>query len=189
MEEKALNPENVSVYNTCEGGVAFFAPKGTAAPTEFCTPDKLDPAFKSLGDMSDDGIDMSIDSSSTDYKNINGSIVLSVSEGKTHKITLPMIETKRAAVEEIYNGKVTLGTGGEIKSVDMSNAESAEGVLVVYELLSDGTIRMYVYDRAKPSEFGSQSHKKKGLIVSEVTFTALDNGKNSVGTILYGVAA
>lgn len=178
----------VSVFNAPEGGIAFFAPKGTVAPTTFTKPSALGAAFESLGDLGEDGFTETTDSDSNDFKNVSGNTVLTVSKGKSRSFKLTLIETERPSVQSLSVGPVEKNEDGTIKSVDLTTKDSDEGVLVVYELLSSGTLRMYVLDRAKPVSFDDVKHNNGDLISHVVGLNCMDNGKKSVGRVLYGTA-
>lgn len=184
-----IDDKNVSVFNqVTDGGIVYIAPKGTAVPQAFTKPSALDPAFKSLGDIGEDGFTESTDSDSDDYKNINGNTVLSVSKGKTRKFEFHFIEAERVELMKFVYGNAMTGTDGKLSKVDLQNAENPECVMVIYEMLSSGTLRMTVLDRAKPTDFGDLEHSKGNLMDYDVTVTALDNGGKS-GTMYYGTAA
>lgn len=184
-----INDENVSVFNqVTDGGIVYFAPKGTALPTAFTKPSALGTAFKSLGDIGEDGFTESTDSDSDDYKNINGNTVLSVSKGKSRKFEFHFIEAERADLMNFIYGNASTDTNGKLTKVELQNAENPECVMVIYEMLSSGTLRMTVLDRAKPTDFGDIEHSKGNLMDYDVTVTALDNNGKS-GTMYYGTAA
>ena len=188
MAFSAIEPGLVSVFNKPNGGIVFFAPKGTAVPTQLTQPSALGAAFASLGDLGKDGFVESRESDSEDYEDINGDVVLTVGKKKSRKWKMTLIETERPKVQEIVNGAVVTNTDGTIKSVKLSTLDNAEGVMVIYELLSSGTLRMVVLDRAKPEVTGDVTHSKGDLIGHEITVNAFDKGDSSVGMAYYGTA-
>lgn len=189
MAETDINPANVSVFNKASGGIVYIAPKGTDAPTALTQPGALDEAFKSLGDIGEDGFTESVDTGSNDFKDISGDTVLSVSNGKTRKFEFHFIEAERAALMEFYYGNATTNAStGALEKVELDNADNAEWVMVIYELLSSGTLRMTVLNRAKPTEFGDIDHNRGNLMDYDVTVTALSDG-GKAGSIFFGKAA
>lgn len=185
---KDLDSNNVSVFNApTEGGIVYRAPYGTTLPTAYTKPSELDTAFKSLGDLGEDGFTEETSVDSTDFKNVSGKVVLSVAAGKTRTFEMHLIEVERPALQEFVNGNATVDAEGKLEKVELSNDDAAESSLVIYEVLSSGTLRMIVLDRAKPTSFGSIEHSKGSLMDYDVTVTALDvDGKS--GTVYYAKA-
>ena len=185
---KDIDSTNVSVFNAnTEGGIVYRAPYGTTLPTAYAKPTALADGFKSLGDLGEDGFTESTSVDSTDFKDINGNTVLSVSKGKTRTFEFHFIEVERPALQEFVNGNATVDAEGRLEKVELSNADSAESSLVIYEVLSSGTLRMTVLDRAKPTDFGDIEHSKGSIMDNDVTVTALDvDGKS--GTVYYAKA-
>ena len=71
-ESNANNQANVSSAKGVKGGYIFSAPVGTELPTDIKT--KLDPAFKCLGFLSEDGYVESVDEDADDINDMNGDV-------------------------------------------------------------------------------------------------------------------
>ena len=67
------NTDNVSSAKGVKGGYIFRAPVGTDLPTDIKTP--LDPAFKVLGFISEDGYVESLETDSEDIVDMNGDLM------------------------------------------------------------------------------------------------------------------
>ena len=72
-ETNTNNQANVSAGKGVKGGYIFSAPVGTALPTDIKS--KLDPAFKCLGFISEDGYVEDIDEDSDDIVDMNGDVM------------------------------------------------------------------------------------------------------------------
>lgn len=180
--EAAINNDNVTLSKRIESsGIAYWAPKGTAAPTQWTTPASLPAAFKSLGNLSEDGWTESTDADSNDFKDYNGDKVLS-SSTKSRSIQLPLIEPFRPSVlGVVYNSKnVETNTDGSVKHVKITDEDSEEGVLVVYELLSNSKCVMHVAPRAKATDFDDVTHSGSDLMTQTPTFSCLSDGTASL---------
>lgn len=79
-EANGNNQANVSSAKGVKGGYIFSAPEGTALPTDIKTP--LDPAFKCLGFISEDGYVETVDEDSDDIPDMNGDIMDSTNSNR-----------------------------------------------------------------------------------------------------------
>jgi hypothetical protein len=176
--ENAIDNSNVTLSARVKAsGVAYWAPKGTNAPTTYTAPDSLGEEFVSLGNVSEDGWTESTDSDSNDFKDINGDTVLSKAT-KSRSFKIPFIEPFRVSVLKLsFNAaNVETDTDGSLKHVKVTNDDSEEGVLVLYELLTNGGAMMYVIKHAKPTDFDDVSHNGSDLMTRTPTFACLSDG-------------
>lgn len=187
--KKPIDENNVSIFRAVpEAGIVYYAPKGTAIPTGFTKPAELDEAYVSLGDLGEDGFTESVDSEASDFKDVRGHIVLTVSNGKTRTYKFNFIEVQRAETAKLHYGNVETNEDGSIKHIELNSDDDPEYVFVIYELMSDDTMRMTVLDRGKATDFEDVSHQRGELESYTPTVTALDNG-GKVGDIWTAVAA
>lgn len=176
--ETAIDNSNVTLSARPKAsGVAYWAPKGTTAPTAYTAPDSLGAEFVSLGNVSEDGWTESTDSDSNDFKDINGDTVLSKAT-KSRSFQIPLIEPFRVSVLKLsFNAEnVETDTDGSLKHVKVTNDDSEEGVLVLYELLTNGGAMMYVIKHAKPTDFDDVTHSGSDLMTRTPTFMCLSDG-------------
>ncbi len=189
MAEAAINDNNVTVSQpVSEGGIVYVAPKGTDVPDKLTKPSALPPAFKSLGDIGEDGFTESTDSDSDAFKNMGGHTVLTVSKGKSRQFKFTFIEALRADLMRFIYGNADVDESGNLTHYELSNKDNEECVAVVYELLSNGKTRMTTLDRVKPKEFDDVEHSIGSLMSYTVTVDALDHGGKS-GDVYVGVPA
>lgn len=191
MAENAIDTANITVSQPVStGGIIYWAPKGTALPTDASTALAVD--YESLGDIDEDGFTESIKTDSNDFKDMAGNIVLTVGAGLTRTFKITFIEAMRVSLLKFIYGSsnVTVDpTTSALNSVNLSNADQPEGVMVIEELMSDGTKRRTVLDRVKASDYDDIDHQKGKLLSYGVTVKALDNGSNSSGMVYFAKAA
>src|SRR5574344_320898 len=180
MTESAINTSNVTASKpVSNGGIVYWAPKGTALPTD--APTALAAEYESLGDIGEDGFTESTKTDSNDFKDMAKNVVLTTSAGKTRSFKVTFIEALRVSLMKFIYGSASVtvdGTTSALTRVEMSNADQPEGVMVIEELMSDGTKRRTVLDRAKVSDYDDIDHQQGKLLSYGVTISALDdNGK------------
>ena len=92
-ETNTNNQENVSSAKGVKGGYIFSAPVGTALPTDIKT--ALDPAFKCLGFISEDGYVETVDEDSDDIPDMNGDIMDSSNSNRVESAQFTLAEIKQ----------------------------------------------------------------------------------------------
>lgn len=107
MAESATNNQaNVSAGKGVKGGYIFSAPTGTTLPTDIAT--KLDPAFKCLGFISEDGYVETVEEDSSDMVDINGDLMDSGSSNRVESAQFTLAEIKAETLKRQYgDGNVT----------------------------------------------------------------------------------
>ena len=92
------------------GGYAYWAPAGTALPTDAST--ALPSAFKLLGYLSEDGLTITTDTDTTEVKDANGQTVMKVIASYAESYQFSMLEVLR---DEAPNLRYTADgvTGGD----------------------------------------------------------------------------
>ena len=111
-ETNTNNQENVSSAKGVKGGYIFSAPVGTALPTDIKT--KLDPAFKCLGFISEDGYVETVDEDSDDLVDMNGDVMDSTNSNRVETAQLTLAEIKAEYRHPLWKsaGDVALKVGG-----------------------------------------------------------------------------
>lgn len=102
-ESNKNNQENVSAGKGVKGGYIFSAPVGTALPTDIKT--NLDPAFKCLGFISEDGYQEDISEDSSDIVDMNGDLMDSSNSNRVESGTLTLAEIKAETLKRQYGEK------------------------------------------------------------------------------------
>lgn len=130
--------DNVTIGRPKEGGAIFFAPAGTALPTDATT--SLSSAFTCLGYVTEDGVTESVSEEGDDIVAWGPEDVMhsQTSYGKT--LTLNLLETAKAAVLQFVYGvdNVTINTDGSMKWTDTGEL-LPRGVFVVETLHNNGS--------------------------------------------------
>ena len=111
-ESTTNNTANVSAGKGVKGGYIFSAPVGTDLPTDIETP--LDPAFKCLGFISEDGYVESVSEDSSDIVDMNGDLMDSTSSNRVESGQVTLAEIKAETLKRQYGDKNVTDEGGLI---------------------------------------------------------------------------
>ena len=116
------NQENVSAGKGVDGGYIFVAPTGTALPTDIKA--KLDPAFKVLGFISEDGYVETVDEDTSDIVDMNGDLMDSTNSNRVESAQL---------LSGLQSGEIDMvqQTMGDILLEDYDSMRALSNVTVV----------------------------------------------------------
>ncbi|WP_298731030.1 phage tail protein [uncultured Granulicatella sp.] len=171
MAENKNDATKVTAVKPKVTGAVFVAPLNTALPTDAKT--ELDPAFKNLGFISDEGIKNENTASTEDVKAWGGVIVNSTQKDKTDKFKMTYIEGLNINVLKFVYGKNnvegSLETGITIK-VGLEEAEPQ--VMVIDSVLQGGYLKRVVIPVAKLTEIGEISYSDSETLGYESTVSA-----------------
>ncbi|EKF50908.1 hypothetical protein [Lactococcus garvieae] len=173
--------ENVTTAKPKIDGAIYSAPKGTTLPTD--AKKILDPAFKPLGYVSEDGLTNSNSASSDSIKAWGGDTVATVQTGKEDTFSYTLIEALNINVlKEVYgddNVSGTLETGITVKA---NSKELLEHPVVIDMILRDGIFKRIVIPLGKVSEVGDISYTDADAVGFELTLSALpdENGDTHI---------
>lgn len=178
---------NVSVGKPQVGGAVFFAPAGTALPTDATTPLASD--FLSAGYISEDGVTNAIETESKEIKAWGGDVVLNPQTSRSEKYGMTFIEGNAVTYGVVFGkDNVKVEVSGAI-SIKHNGAEREERVMVV-ETLHGELVKRQVIPRAKLLEVGEIVYKDDDAVGYEATFSALiDNEGNTAYEYIAKVAA
>lgn len=169
------------------GGYAYWAPAGTALPTDSSTP--LAAVFKLLGYLSEDGLTNATDTDTTEIKDANGTTVMKVITSYAEAYQFALLEVLRAEAAKMrYNTGAVTGTD---KSMTIKHQmPSDEDFVLVFEIAMSGDVKdRLVIGNGTRAEFGDRQVHAGDAQVYDVTVSANDMG-NGVTAIEYiGVAA
>lgn len=147
-ESNTNNQANVSSAKGVKGGYIFSAPVGTSLPTDIKT--QLDPAFKCLGFISEDGYVESINEDD-DINDMNGDVMDSTNSKRVESAQLTFAEIKAATLKRQYGDANVTDENGLISV--KHNADSHDVFAYVLELvLKNGRRWRKVVPKGKSSE-------------------------------------
>lgn len=125
------NTDNVSSAKGVKGGYIFRAPVGTELPTDIKT--ALDPAFKVLGFISEDGYVESLETDSEDIVDMNGDLMDSPQTSRVESAQFTLAEIKAETLKVQYGEKNVTDANGIITV--KHNGDSVTTSAYVLELL------------------------------------------------------
>lgn len=142
----ANDAKNVSFGKPKATGAVFVAPQGTAVPSNATT--ALDPAFKGLGYVSEDGLVNSIETDTENVRAWGGDLVLVGQTNFMETFMVNLIETNAEALRVYYGQENVTVTGTSITV--KQNSKALPPVVVVFELvLTGGRIKRIVIPNAQ----------------------------------------
>lgn len=148
-ESNTNNQANVSSAKGVKGGYIFSAPEGTTLPTDIKT--QLDPAFKCLGFISEDGYVETVDEDADDINDMNGDVMDSTNSNRVESAQLTLAEIKAETLKRQYGSDNVTDEGGIITV--KHNADSHDVFAYVLELvLKNGRRWRKVVPKGKSSE-------------------------------------
>lgn len=170
--------ENVTYAKPKLIGAVSVAPVGTALPTDAKA--ELDPAFKDLGYISEDGFTNENSPESEEIKAWGGDTVLVVQSSKTDKFTYTLIEALNVEVlKQVYgtdNVKGTLDTGITIAA---NATPLTEQSVVIDMVLVNGVLKRIVIPKGSVIEVGETTYVDGEPIGYETTLQALPDSKGN----------
>lgn len=163
--------KNVTVAKPGVGGAIYKAPVGSKLPTNAI--DTLDPAFVSLGYVSEDGLTNSNTLSTEDIKEWGGSVVYSAETEKSDKLKFKLIEALNTDVlKTVYGDSNVTGDLTNGITIKANSVPQKEYAWVVDTILKDGILKRIVVPNGKVTEVGDVVYKNNELVGYETTLTA-----------------
>lgn len=167
----AQNASNVTSAKPSLAGAISSAAVGTALPTSHSA--VLDPKFKSLGYLSEDGLTNSDTRKSDEQKAWGGDIVETSQSEKSDKFKFTLLEVLNVDVlKEVYGeSNVSVDATGNI-TVKSNSKALVERSFVIDMILKNGRVKRIVIPRAKVGEVGDITYADKKLSGFQLTLTA-----------------
>ena len=163
---------NVSVGKPKVTGAVFWAPNGTAVPTDATT--ALASAFKCLGYVSEDGLTNTNSPETEEIKAWGGDVVLNPFTGKTDTFKFKLIETLNVDVMTAVYGSANI-TGSTLASgvkISANATDIADAVWVYETILTGGVCKRIVVPSGKITEIGDIVYKDNEAVGYDLTVTA-----------------
>lgn len=131
------NKDNITIGLPKPGGAVYWAPLGTALPTDAKT--SLSEDFVNLGYVTSDGVTLSDAEETEEIQAWGPETVMTSQSSYTINATFNLLETSRVAVLQFIYGKdnVTVNEDGSI-SWRTTGAQLPRGVLVIDTLQNNG---------------------------------------------------
>lgn len=161
----------VTVAKPKKGGAVFRAPVGTVLPTS--TKETLDPAFKSLGYVSADGVTNSNSPESEDVTAWGGDVVATVRKSKKDTFKMTLIEALNEEVLRLVYGDANVTGTLETGLAVMANNDEQEACsLVIDSVLRSGVAKRVVIPNAVVSAVGDIQYADETIHGYETTLSA-----------------
>ena len=164
------NAANVTTGKRRVDGGIYFAPAGTALPTDATT--ALASAFKNLGYVSEDGVTNSLSKETSEIKEWGGDTVDVVLTAQNDTFSLTFIESMNVdTLKAIYGDRNVSESSGAI-TVAVNASEAPAGVYVIDMVMKGNKLKRIVIPNGKVSELGDIVYKADEAVGYDVTISA-----------------
>ncbi len=166
---------NITTGSPKTGGAIFWAPAGTALPTSATA--TLDPAFKNLGYVTEDGLTATVAEDGNDVKDWDGETVMHTQTSYAKTYSTNLMESSRIAVLEFLYGKSNVNSSGGTITWDETGDPLPRGVMVVDTLQSNGEAnprirRQVIADAQFTDRSGDHTYNKSDPLAYPIALTA-----------------
>lgn len=170
--------KNVTSAQPDIAGAIYRAPLGTVAPLNAYS--KLDPAFKNLGYVSDDGLTNSNSPETETKKAWGGATILTSQTGRPDTLKYKLVEALNVEVlKSVYGDNAVTGELETGITVDANNKQLPSSCYVVDMVLKDDSLKRIVIPNATLTSLGDVVYKDGEIVGYEVTLTALPDETGS----------
>lgn len=170
--------KNVSAAKPKIGGAIFSAPLGTTLPED--AKSELDPKFKSMGYISEDGLVNENSPETEVIKAWGGDTVLVVQTSKEDTFTYTFIEsTNLDVLKEVYGQENVTGSLDKGITIKANSNPLEEHSIVIDMVLKGGILRRIVIPNANVAEIGEIEYKDDSAIGYETTMKCAPDSKGN----------
>lgn len=181
MAEYTTNStDNVSAIKGVKGGYIFSAPIGTMLPTDYTT--ELDPAFKVLGFISEDGFAESREKETENVVDMNGDLMYTSITSVVESAQFTLAEIKAETLKVQYGENNVTDENGLI-SVQHNSNDATERSYVLELLLKDDRRFRRVIPRGQSTALDTLTMAAGELGARALTMNYLTD---SAGNTCYG---
>lgn len=161
-------------------GIVYVAPYGTTLPADHNA--SLNAAFKSLGEVSEDGLTHAFTVGAETLRNWEGNIVRTLKSTIDVTFQLSFLEDTDRVIELFYGAQ--LSTGGGLSEINLDRPEDVAYAMVI--AITDGTLEQrYVLPRVEVMERGEKTINPT-TVGWQMTFAALyDPDEETCGTLQF----
>ena len=170
------NKDNITIGRPKAGGAIYFAPAGTALPSDATT--SLSASYVNLGYVTEDGVTLNTAEETDTIKAWGPETVMVSQTDYTETVTYNLLETIRPAVLQYMRGSsnVNIGADGSIKS-GTTGEQLPHGIIVVDTIQNNGSANpryhRIVYGDCQVSDrSGDQTYNNSDPVTFPVTITA-----------------
>lgn len=178
MAQTKNDVKNVTSAQPDIAGAIYRAPLGTVAPNNAYS--DLDPAFKNLGYVSDDGLTNSNSPETETKKAWGGATILTSQTGRPDTLKYKLVEALNVDVlKSVYGDNAVTGELETGITVDANNKQLPGSCYVVDMVLKDDSLKRIVIPNATLTSLGDVVYKDGEIVGYEVTLTALPDETGS----------
>lgn len=167
----AKDQDNIHIYGS-EDDTVWLAPLGSTLPTSLAAPDA---AFKDVGYLGEDGIDLNRDDSVQQFRAHQGGKVVrkKITESSTTITfrTLEDNETTAALADNVVSSVTATGVTTEV----LSSAREVTGYACIVDLYDGGVHKRYVTPRLDVAGGGTETWSNSELTEREFTGEIIGN--------------
>lgn len=166
-----MNSNYVTAAKPRTAGVVYYAPLGTALPTDADT--ALANTYVELGHLSEDGFTHNFSKEAETIRDMGGTPVLTVQTETTDEVTCTFMQMQDVNVlKALYGESNVTGALETGITVTGNSAEAASCVWVFETFGRDNSFHRLVLPNAKISEMGEIVYKRDEAMTCEVTIAA-----------------
>lgn len=163
---------NVTTGKPRIGGAVYRAPKGTPLPSTVS--ETLNPAFVSMGYISEDGVTNSNSAENSEQKAWGGDTVLSMQTGKTDTFQMKFLESKNVNVlKAVYGANNVDGSLAAGLMVRANSQEPEAGAWVIDMILRDNCAKRIIIPEGKITTLADIIYKDGEATGYDATITAM----------------